>query len=82
MNFNSVYKKYQDLFKKYDKLMEKVDDEGLLVPKLVSKKEDTEDRMKFNSLVFRVGDAYKLIGRIFLKIDEVMNPDTKENDDD
>lgn len=82
MNFNSVYKKYQDLFKKYDKLMEKVDDEALLVPKLVSKKEDTEDRMKFNSLVYRVGDAYKLIGRIFLKIDEVMNPDTKENDDD
>lgn len=78
LNFNTIYKKYHDLFNKYEKLMDKIDDETASVLDLNLDMGDAHvSKTKFNRLIYRFSDAYRIIGKIYLKLDDIMNPGGK-----
>lgn len=80
LNFNSIYNKYSKLYKKYDSLLDKVDIESLSVIRL-EPKDSPNSKVRFNRLTYRVSDAFGIVGKIYLKLDSVMNPDEKVDKD-
>ena len=76
LNLNNYYSKFKKLFEKYDKLIDDIDSEVGYIIKYRSDN-STDDRTKFNRLSYRVADIYKLSGSIYIRLNDMVNPNKK-----